>query len=71
MTEETPESLIVEKKAENAKWFRDKAMGYRKTAGDNRELAASMCKRADELEERAAKFDAAADALELEVTGAW
>jgi hypothetical protein len=63
--------LIRDKKADNARWFREKAMGYRKTAADNRELAASMLKRADELEERAARHDAAADALELEVTGAW
>lgn len=71
MTEETPESLIVEKKAENAKWFRSKAIHYREQAHNKRDLTERMLKDAAALEERAAKFDAAADALELEVTGAW
>lgn len=71
MTEETAESLIVEKKAETAKWFRSKAIHYREQANNKRDLTASMLKDATSLDERAAKFDAAADALELEVTGNW
>lgn len=72
MTEEpTAEQLVIEKKADNVKWFREKAGDYRRQAIEKRGLSSKLLGDAEYLERRAERFDAAADAIELEVTGNW
>ena len=63
--------IVKAEKVAAVKRCREKAANYRQKASDNRELAATMLKRCDSLELDAARFEMAADALELEVSGAW
>jgi hypothetical protein len=69
MSEE--QDIVKAEKVAAVKRCREKANGYREKAQQNRELVASMLKRADQLELDAIRFEMAADALELEVSGAW
>ena len=63
--------IVKAEKVAAVKRLREKANGYRQKASENRELAHTMAKRADTLDLDAIRFEMAADALELEVTGAW
>ena len=69
--EPTAEALVQNKKAENAKWFREKAADYARQAVEKRGLAAKLIGDAENLELRRERFLAAADSLELEVSGSW
>ena len=65
------QDIVKAEKVAAVKRCREKANGYREKAQQNRELVASMLKRADQLELDSIRFEMAADALELEVSGAW
>ena len=67
----TAEGLALDVKASGAIKLRQKAINARQQAINLRAQAADLILKAEKREEDAAVYDAGADALELEVTGAW